>query len=257
MDHLFRVRAGTASRFLLRRDAGEWRDVAGDPFGPGGILSGDVVAPPPAADLLAPVVPTKIVAVGLNYRDHAAERGKPLPPVPMVFLKPPSAVIGPGAPIRIPAGVGRVDHEAELAVVIGRRATRVRREDAPGHVLGVTCLNDVTARDLQDRGVQYSQVKGYDTFAPIGPGIALGLEASALEVEGLVNGVVRQRSNTRELIFDVASLVAYISAIMTLEPGDVIATGTPSGIGPLAPGDEVEVRITGIGSLVNPVVSDG
>jgi 2-keto-4-pentenoate hydratase/2-oxohepta-3-ene-1,7-dioic acid hydratase in catechol pathway len=172
----------------------------------------------------------------------------------MIFLKPASAVIGPGAAIRLPEGVGRVDHEAELGVVIGRRATRVRPGDAASYVLGLTCVNDVTARDLQDRGVQYSQVKGYDTFAPLGPAIALGLDPASLDVQGIVNGVVRQASNTRQLIFDVAHLVAHISAIMTLEPGDVIATGTPSGIGPLAAGDEVEVRIAGIGSLVNPVV---
>jgi 2-keto-4-pentenoate hydratase/2-oxohepta-3-ene-1,7-dioic acid hydratase in catechol pathway len=255
MEHLFRVRDGTASRFLLRQGSNDWRTVEGDPYGPGGVRGGIAAPAPAVADLLAPVVPTKIVAIGLNYRDHAVERGKPLPPVPMIFLKPASAVIGPGAPIRIPSGVGRVDHEAELGVVIGRRAVRVRREEAADHVLGVTCLNDVTARDLQDRGVQYSQCKGYDTFAPIGPGIALGLDTSALTIEGLVNGVVRQRSTTRELIFDVAYLVAYISAIMTLEPGDVIATGTPSGIGPIAPGDEVEIRIAGIGSLINPVRS--
>jgi 2-keto-4-pentenoate hydratase/2-oxohepta-3-ene-1,7-dioic acid hydratase in catechol pathway len=253
MEHLFRVRQGDAARFLLRRATGEWCGVEGNPFGGGGVAPGASVPAPGPGDLLAPVLPTKIVAVGLNYRDHAAERGKPLPPVPMIFLKPASAVIGPGAAIRIPAGVGRVDHEAELGVVIGRRATRVRIEDAAAHVLGLTCVNDVTARDLQDRGVQYSQVKGYDTFAPIGPAVALGLDAAALDVQGLVNGVVRQSSNTRQLIFDVAHLVSYISAIMTLEPGDVIATGTPSGIGPLAAGDEVEVRIAGIGSLVNHV----
>ena len=233
-------------------DAGTWLLVDGDPFGrwtPGARL------PAPPTRLLAPVTPTKIVAVGLNYRDHAAERGKPLPAVPMIFLKPSTAVIPPGEPIRLPPGVGRVDHEAELGVVIGRRATRVPRRDAWAHVLGLTCLNDVTARELQDRGVQYSHCKGFDTFAPLGPCIALGLDASALDIEGLVNGEVRQRSNTRELIFDVPALVEYISAIMTLLPGDVIATGTPAGIGPLAAGDHVTVRIARIGELTNPVAA--
>jgi 2-keto-4-pentenoate hydratase/2-oxohepta-3-ene-1,7-dioic acid hydratase in catechol pathway len=207
------------------------------------------------AVLLPPVVPGKIVAIGLNYRDHAAERGKPLPAEPMIFLKPSTAVVGPGAPIQVPAGVGRVDHEAEVAVVVGRRATAVPAAGARAHVLGLTCINDVTARDLQNRGVQYSHVKGYDTFAPLGPAIALDVDPGDLAVEGVVNGVVRQRSRTRELIFPVEALIEYISGIMTLEPGDVIATGTPSGIGPLVPGDEVVVRVERVGELRNPVIA--
>jgi 2-keto-4-pentenoate hydratase/2-oxohepta-3-ene-1,7-dioic acid hydratase in catechol pathway len=229
---------------------GDWTLVEGSPFHEGW-RRGAAIEPP--ARLLAPVAPTKIVAVGLNYRDHARERNKPLPREPMIFLKPASAVIGPGQPIVIPPGAGRVDHEAELGIVIGRRATRVPAAEAASHVLGFTCVNDVTAREMQDRGVQYSHCKGFDTFAPVGPAVAVGLDASALEVEGIVNGEVRQRSNTRELIFDVPALVAYISAVMTLEPGDVIATGTPAGIGPLAAGDTVTVRIEGIGELTNPV----
>jgi 2-keto-4-pentenoate hydratase/2-oxohepta-3-ene-1,7-dioic acid hydratase in catechol pathway len=231
---------------------GHWALLEGDPFAPGWRPGRAIEAP---TRLYAPVAPTKIVAVGLNYRDHAKERNRPIPREPMIFLKPPSAVIGPGEPIRVPAGVGRVDHEAELGIVIGRRATRVTAAEAAAHVLGFTCVNDVTARDMQDRGVQYSHCKGFDTFAPLGPAIAVGLDPSALDVEGLVNGAVRQRSNTRELIFDVAALVSYISAVMTLEPGDVIATGTPAGIGPLAPGDTVTVRIAGIGDLTNPVAA--
>ena len=251
MSRLYRVEhAGRIGHAV--EDADGWSWVEGDVFGEwarGARLDGRPTR------CLAPVVPTKIVAVGLNYRDHAAERGKPLPSAPMIFLKPSTAVIGPGDSIRVPPGVGRVDHEAELGVVIGRRATRVARAEAWAHVLGLTCLNDVTARDLQDRGVQYSHCKGFDTFAPLGPCLAVGLDPAALDVEGLVNGQVRQRSSTRELIFDVPALIEYISAIMTLLPGDVIATGTPAGIGPLAPGDTVTIRIAGIGELANPVVA--
>jgi 2-keto-4-pentenoate hydratase/2-oxohepta-3-ene-1,7-dioic acid hydratase in catechol pathway len=172
----------------------------------------------------------------------------------MIFLKPSTAVIPPGDPIRLPAGLGRMDHEAEMAIVIGRRATRVSVSDAPGYILGVTCSNDVTARDLQNRGVQYSHVKGFDTFAPIGPCIAVGLDPSDLAVEGWVNGVRRQSSRTSQLVFSAAELVAYISAIMTLEPGDVISTGTPSGIGGLEAGDTVTITVEGVGELTNPVL---
>jgi 2-keto-4-pentenoate hydratase/2-oxohepta-3-ene-1,7-dioic acid hydratase in catechol pathway len=249
VTRLYRVDHGGAVRWAAET-GGVWALVEGSPFDEGWRRGPAIVAP---TRLLAPATPTKIVAVGLNYRDHARERNKPIPREPMIFLKPPSAVIGPGAPIRLPPGVGRVDHEAELGIVIGRRATRVAPGEAASYVLGFTCVNDVTAREMQDRGVQYSHCKGFDTFAPAGPAIVIGLDASALDVEGVVNGTVRQRSNTRELIFDVAALVSYVSAVMTLEPGDLIATGTPAGIGPLAPGDTVTVRIEGIGELTNPV----
>ncbi|MBP1603237.1 MAG: Ureidoglycolate lyase [Acidobacteria bacterium] len=245
---IFRVELASGARHVVERD-GRWHVVEGSIFGawtPGAEL-------PTPGRLLAPVEPSKIVAVGLNYRDHAAERNKPLPREPMIFLKPSTTVIGTGEAIRLPAGVGRVDHEAELGVVIGRRASRVARARALEHVLGLTCINDVTARDLQDRGVQYSHVKGFDTFAPLGPAVAVGLDAADLRVEGLVNGQVRQASTTAQLIFPVDVLIEYITAIMTLLPGDVIATGTPAGIGPLAPGDSVTVRIEGIGELTNPV----
>ena len=245
---IFRVELASGARHVVERD-GRWHVVEGSIFGawtPGAEL-------PTPGRLLAPVEPSKIVAVGLNYRDHAAERNKPLPREPMIFLKPSTTVIGTGEAIRLPAGVGRVDHEAELGVVIGRRASRVARARALEHVLGLTCINDVTARDLQDRGVQYSHVKGFDTFAPLGPAVAVGLDAADLRVEGLVNGQVRQGSTTAQLIFPVDVLIEYITAIMTLLPGDVIATGTPAGIGPLAPGDSVTVRIEGIGELTNPV----
>jgi len=205
------------------------------------------------AKLLAPCRPGKIIGVGLNYRDHALERRKPLPTEPLLFLKPPSAMIGPGDAIVLPAGAGRVDHEAELAIVIGRRARNLAVALAGGAIAGYTCFNDVTARDLQDRDVQFTRAKGFDTFAPIGPWIETDVDPSDLVIEAKVNGALRQRSSTRELIFPPAFLVAYISRIMTLEPGDLIATGTPSGIGPLAAGDTVEITLEGIGTLANPV----
>jgi 2-keto-4-pentenoate hydratase/2-oxohepta-3-ene-1,7-dioic acid hydratase in catechol pathway len=249
MPRLFRMAIEGEARHVIEDDGGV-RLMEGDPFGRW--EAGREVSPGPA---LAPLVPGKIVAIGRNYRDHAAERGKPVPTEPLVFLKPPSAVIGPGDAILLPAGVGRVDHEAELGVVIGRRACRVRREDALDHVFGLTCVNDVTARALQDRGYQFSHVKGYDTFAPIGPCILLDRDPRGRTVEGLVNGDVRQSSTTDNLIFPVDELIAYISEIMTLVPGDVIATGTPAGIGPLTPGDVVTVRVAGVGELTNPVAA--
>lgn len=204
--------------------------------------------------ILAPVAPSKIVAIGLNYKDHAAERGKPLPAEPLIFLKPPSAVIGPGETIRRPAWAGRVDHEAEMGIVIGRAARDLPdAEAARGHVLGAVCVNDVTARELQDKDVQFTRAKGFDTFCPLGPCIATGLDLANLEVVGRVNGVVRQKSRTDQLIFDAFHLVWFVSRVMTLLPGDIISTGTPAGIGPLASGDVVEVEVEGVGVLRNPV----
>jgi len=251
MRRIYRTLVDGSPRLVVEED-GRPRLVEGDLFGAwraGAETSLD------GSTLLPPVMPTKIVAVGLNYRDHAAERNKPLPAEPMIFLKPSTAVIGPGAAIVIPPGVGQVDHEAELGIVIGRRATRVSRANAAAHVLGVTAVNDVTARAMQDRGIQYSHCKGFDTFAPLGPAIALDLDTSHLRVEGIVNGRVRQSSTTRELIFTVADLVEFISRVMTLLPGDVIATGTPAGIGPLEPGDTVTVRVEHVGELTNPVTA--
>jgi 2-keto-4-pentenoate hydratase/2-oxohepta-3-ene-1,7-dioic acid hydratase in catechol pathway len=203
--------------------------------------------------ILAPVAPSKIVAIGLNYKDHAAEMNKPLPSEPLMFLKPSTAVIGPGDTIRIPPNVGEVHYEAELGVVIGRRASRVSAGEAMAHVLGLTCLIDVTARELQRKDVQYTRAKGFDTFAPVGPCIAIGLDPSALDVEGWLNAERKQASNTRQLIFTVPQIVAFVSNVMTLLPGDVIATGTPSGVGPLKSGDTFTVKISGIGELRNTV----
>jgi 2-keto-4-pentenoate hydratase/2-oxohepta-3-ene-1,7-dioic acid hydratase in catechol pathway len=204
--------------------------------------------------LLAPVVPSKIVAIGLNYRDHAREMGRPLPDEPRIFLKPPTAVVGPDDPIVYPACSTRVDHEAELAIVIKRRCRNVPPERAREFVLGYTCLNDVTARDLQERDGGPTRAKAFDTFCPLGPCIATDIDPNAVTVEALVNGEIRQSSSTKELIFSVEEIVARVSQIMTLLPGDVIATGTPPGVGPLRPGDRVEIRIEGIGSLKNTVV---
>jgi len=201
------------------------------------------------------LVPSKIIGIGQNYRAHALEMGKGLPEEPLMFLKPRSAMIGDGGAIARPGGYERVDFEGELGVVIGRRASRISRADALSVVMGFTCVNDVSCRELQKKDGQWTRAKGFDTFCPIGPRIVAGLDPSALRIVTRVNGVVRQDSATSDLIFDVPTLIAFVSAHMTLEIGDVISTGTPSGVGNLAVGDTVEVDITGIGVLRNPVVA--
>jgi len=203
--------------------------------------------------ILAPVTPSKIVAVGLNYKDHAGEMNKSLPEVPLIFLKPSTAVIGPGDSIVLPQGVGRVDYEAELGLVIRKQAYQVSSDDALDFILGLTCVNDVTARELQRLDVQYTRAKGFDTFAPVGPAIAVGLDGSELSIEAWLNGTKRQSSNTRELIFSIEALVEFVSSVMTLNPGDIISTGTPSGVGPLCGGDTITIKISGIGELENNV----
>ena len=249
---LYRIEYNGQPRYAVA-DGGDWRLVEGDIFGE--YTRGASIAST-GHRILAPVSPSKIVCVGLNYKDHAAEQNKPLPPEPLIFIKPSTSVIGPGDAIVLPEGAGRVDHEAEAAIVIGRRATRVAEADAHQYILGITCINDVTARELQNKGAGYTRAKGFDTFAPLGPCIALDLDYTrpeGLRVEGLVNGAVRQNSTTKELIFTVPTVIAFISSIMTLLPGDVIATGTPSGIGPLAAGDTVTIRVEGVGELTNTV----
>ena len=205
--------------------------------------------------LLPPCMPTKIVAVGLNYRGHAQEMKMDIPDDPLLFLKPSTAVIGPGAAIIYPKMSQRVDYEGELAVVIGKLCINVSEHNAPDYVFGYTCLNDVTARDLQKKDGQFTRAKGFDTFCPIGPCIETELDPSAAIIETRLNGRLRQKTSTADFIFPVYRLVSFISQVMTLMPGDVIATGTPSGIGSMQPGDEVEVRISGIGSLRNRVVA--
>lgn len=257
MERLYRVRLGGETGYLVERDGEFFRaQLRGHEIFHGYELSTPVEGGLSAATILAPVQPSKILCVGLNYRDHAAEVGKALPPEPMLFIKPSTSVIDPGAPIVLPPGVGRVDHEAEVAVVIGRRAHRVPRDRAWEHIFGVTCLNDVTARDIQNREVQYTRCKGFDTFAPIGPCIATGMSGEPLAVEGWVNEERRQASSTNQLIFPIDFLVEYITFVMTLEPGDVISTGTPSGVGPLKAGDVVVVKVEGVGELRNPVTVD-
>jgi 2-keto-4-pentenoate hydratase/2-oxohepta-3-ene-1,7-dioic acid hydratase in catechol pathway len=201
------------------------------------------------------LVPSKIVGIGLNYRAHAAEMGKGLPEEPLLFLKPPSAIIAGGEPIERPAGYERVDYEGELGVVIGQRARRVPRERALDVVLGYCICNDVSVRDLQKKDVQYTRAKGFDSFCPIGPRIVAGLDPSRLALKTRLNGVVKQDSSTSDLIFDVPALIAFVSRHMTLEPGDVISTGTPSGVGNITPGDVVQIEIEGIGVLENPVIA--
>jgi 2-keto-4-pentenoate hydratase/2-oxohepta-3-ene-1,7-dioic acid hydratase in catechol pathway len=250
MARIFRIEDGSGARHAVE-DRGEWRLIDGDVFGR---WTAGAAIDPAGRRFLAPVLPSKIVAIGLNYRDHAAEQGRPVPTEPMMFLKPSTAVIGPGEPIVLPDGAGRIDHEAEVAVVIGRRARLVSEADALEYVFGLTCLNDVTARELQKKDVQYTRAKGFDTFAPMGPCILTGGDWTApLAVEGWVNGQRRQASTTAELIFGIPRLIAHITAVMTLLPGDVISTGTPAGIGPLAPGDRVTIKVEGIGELTNPV----
>jgi 2-keto-4-pentenoate hydratase/2-oxohepta-3-ene-1,7-dioic acid hydratase in catechol pathway len=205
--------------------------------------------------LLPPCAPSKIVAVGRNYREHAAELGHDLPAEPLLFLKPSTALLAPGGTILLPRASERVDYEGELGVVIGRPARRVPISRALDYVLGYTCVNDVTARDLQRRDVQFTRAKSFDTFCPLGPCIATGLRPEDLVVETRVNGVLKQSAPVSRMIFGVAELVGFISQIMTLLPGDVIATGTPEGVGPLAAGDEVTVSIEGIGRLTNRVAA--
>ena len=201
-----------------------------------------------------PPRPTKIVCVGRNYLEHARELGNEMPERPLIFLKPPSSLIGPGETILLPAESKQVDHEAEIAVIIGRRCARVPAAEALGHVGWYAPLNDVTARDLQRADGQWTRGKGFDTFCPLGAAVeADGRDPSTLEVIGRVNGEVRQQGAASQMAFPIATLIEYISAVMTLEPGDVIATGTPAGVGPLHDGDLVEVEIPGIGTLSNPV----
>jgi 2-keto-4-pentenoate hydratase/2-oxohepta-3-ene-1,7-dioic acid hydratase in catechol pathway len=226
-----------------------------DPQNPTAVVDSLHTAAIGECQILSPTVPSKIVCVGLNYKDHALERNKPIPQEPLLFLKPPSSLLAPGMGIFLPAASNRVDPEGELAVVIGQPASKLASpEEASKYILGYSCFNDVTARDLQDKDVQYTRAKGFDTFAPYGPCIAIGLDPSDLAITTTVNGEIRQSSRTSQLIFSPAYLVWYVSHIMTLVPGDVISTGTPSGIAPVKSGDAIEVEIESIGTLKNTVL---
>lgn len=205
--------------------------------------------------LLAPVIPSKVVCVGKNYRDHAEEMGTELPSEPLLFLKPATAVIGPNQPIRLPSDLSsEVHHEGELAIVIGALLSQVTPDEAKLGIFGFTAANDVTARDLQRSDDQWTRAKGFDTFLPLGPAISTDIDPTDVRVRCSVNGELKQDGNTRDLVYDVPTLVSYISQVMTLLPADVILTGTPAGVGPIVAGDEVRVEIDGIGALVNSVV---
>jgi len=254
MERLYRVSRNGEVFYASERDGALARAVPTgrsifEGYVPGPVVEGGLAD----VTILAPVQPSKMVCVGLNYRDHAEEMKKKLPPEPMLFLKPSTAVLDPGAPILLPPGAGQVHYESELAVVIGRRAHRVTQDRAWDYIFGLTCLNDVTARDIQNRDVQYTRAKGFDTFAPFGPCIELGGTRGPRTIEGYVNGTRRQHSSTSNLIFPIEYLVEYITYVMTLEPGDIISTGTPSGVGAIVDGDVVTVRIEGVGDLTNPV----
>lgn len=203
--------------------------------------------------LLAPCQPGKIVCVGRNYAEHAAEHGAEVPKEPLIFLKPPSAVVGPNDAIVLTPLSQQVEHEAELVAVVRVRARHLTRDNALDCLLGYTCGNDVTARDLQRRDGQWSRAKGFDSFCPLGPWIETDLDPSDQEVACQVNGQVRQRARTQDMVFDMKALLVYVTAIMTLEPGDVLMTGTPSGVSPIGPGDVVDVFVSGVGVLHNPV----
>lgn len=203
--------------------------------------------------LLCPTIPSKVVAVGLNYQEHINETGMEKPDAPVLFIKPPSSVVGPGEPIIYPRSAARVDYEAELAVVIGKKCKNVAPEDTQSVILGYTCLNDVTERFMQGLDGQWTRAKSFDTFCPIGPHIVTDIEPKGIKVEAYLNGEQKQSASTDLLIFSVEELVSFISGVMTLLPGDVITTGTPSAIGPMESGDTIEIRIENIGSLINKV----
>jgi len=252
--HVVRVSTGNGPSWGLI-DGDEAFQLPEGPYGP--LVRGESLGSLEDLPLLAPATPSKIVCVGRNYAAHAAEHGAEVPTEPLLFLKPPSSVIAPGAEIVLPKLSSQVEHECELALVIGRRSRAVSEERAWEQVLGITCGNDVTARDLQRADSQWTRGKGFDTFCPLGPWIVTGIgekEITKLEVSCTVNGEPRQRANTEQMVFSPAFLIAYITQVMTLEPGDVIMTGTPSGVGPLHPGDKVDVNVERVGTLTNTVV---
>jgi 2-keto-4-pentenoate hydratase/2-oxohepta-3-ene-1,7-dioic acid hydratase in catechol pathway len=240
---------GTAAHGLLEGDT--VFDMEGDLFGDK--LPGPAVARLADVRLLAPVSPAKIIGIGLNYRAHAAETKLPAPATPLYFFKPTTAIIAPGDSIVYPPQSQMVHHEGEMVVVIGKQARKVSEAEAMDHILGITCGNDVTARDIQRAEGHNTRAKSFDTFFPLGPVIVTGLNPNDLRLVTRVNGEVRQDSRTSDMIFSVAKLVSYLSQIMTLRPGDVISTGTPAGVSAIFPGDVVEVDIEGVGVLRNPV----
>jgi 2-keto-4-pentenoate hydratase/2-oxohepta-3-ene-1,7-dioic acid hydratase in catechol pathway len=235
-------------------EEGQVGELEGSPFTTFRRL--DATLPLESLILSPPTTPSKIICIGRNYAAHAAERGGEVPKLPLIFLKAPSALIGPGEPILLPVQSRQIEHEAELAVVFGRRGRWITPETAKEYILGYTAVNDVTARDLQNSDGQWTRSKSFDTFCPLGPWIETELDPAEVLVKCLVNGQLRQMGSTRDLVHPVPQLVAFISSVMTIEPGDLLLTGTPAGVSPLAPGDEVTVEVEGIGSLTNPVRED-
>jgi 2-keto-4-pentenoate hydratase/2-oxohepta-3-ene-1,7-dioic acid hydratase in catechol pathway len=244
---LLRTPAGPAGERFARLDGSRAFALSGAPW-EGAAETGEAWTWR-EADLLCPVRPSKIVCIGRNYAAHARELGQEVPSEPLLFLKPPSALAGPGDSVRLPPESVRVEHEAELAVVVGRRAKNVSKADALSHVLGYACACDVTARDLQRKDVQFTRSKGFDTFCPIGPWIETELDPANALIRYRVDGQTRQDGSTAHMIFDVPTLLAYVSRMMTLQPGDIILTGTPEGVGPLAAGNALEVEVSNVGVL--------
>ena len=238
--------------FYARAQGNEPLELLSGPPWSGGGPVGERVAQSEVR-LLAPVTPTKIVCVGRNYAAHARELGNTVPSEPLLFLKPPSSLLGPDGEIVRPAASERVEHEAEIGIVVGSRLKDASIAEAEAAMFGVTCINDVTARDLQRKEVQFTRAKGFDTFCPVGPWIETDLALAELTVAGRVNGQLRQRAPATQMSFSILELLCFISTAMTLEPGDLIATGTPEGVGPLLPGDVVEIEVSGVGVLRNTV----
>ena len=254
---IVRYAADGDARYGVLEEDGSVLGLVGSPFGDHQV--GSKVGELSELRVLAPVEPSKTIGVGLNYTSHIKEMGHATPEFPMLFMKPPTTVISPGEPIVYPRGGEKVEYEAELAAVIGKPARHVSEESALDYVLGYTCGNDVSERVVQFAEMKMGAIlvgKGFDTFCPLGPVIATGLDPTNLDVIARLNGELRQNANTSDLLFSVAKLVSYISDSMLLLPGDVIMTGTPSGVGPIAPGDVVEIEISGVGVLRNPVVAE-
>lgn len=254
---ILRYSAGGETHFGILEDDSTVRQLAGSPFD--NLDTTDQTAPLDQVEVLAPLEAPRVIGVGLNYAAHAAESGKEPPPVPMLFMKPSTGVIGPEKAIVYPSQGQEVHYEGELAVLIGKPARRVSETDALDYVLGYTCGNDVSERVIQSDEMSRGAMllgKGFDTFCPLGPCIATELDPTDLQLTARLNGEEKQNTSTSDLIFSVAQLISYISQVKTLLPGDVIMTGTPSGVGPIAPGDVVEVEISGIGILRNPVVAE-
>ena len=244
------MHAGKKVWAMIEGDAARFLD--GAPFD--GISPTDETVKLSDARLLAPCEPTKIVAIGKNYYDHVSEMNDGLPEDPIIFIKPTTALNDPDGEIVCPEISARVDYEGELALVVKKKAYKVKKEDAADYILGYTCLNDVTARDLQKKDGQWTRGKGFDTFAPVGPLLTDEVNPEALSIETRLNGEVKQRSDTGKLMWKIPYLIEFITACMTLLPGDVVTTGTPAGIGPMRPGDTVEVEIEGIGILRNRIL---